>query len=145
MYRSGLDAKIETEIAANEGGIVCSDRRARLKSCITQKRAGDLGNHRQRLRDWPIPNSDYTTPTTTTRRTTSTYVGAGGIRSRRHHITDFKNSMLCACDNIEQRNPLVGLLSRRTSLGPMEILFAKACLEECMSLVGAVKQIRRTG
>ena len=57
MYRSGLDAKIETEIAANEGGIVCSDRRARLKSCITQKRAGDLGNHRQRLRDWPIPNS----------------------------------------------------------------------------------------
>ena len=73
------------------------------------------------------------------------YVGADEIRSRRHHITNFKNSMLCACDNIEQRNLLVGLLSRRTSLGPTEILFVKACLEECMSLVGAVKQIRRTG
>ena len=36
--------------------------------------------------------------------------------------------MLCSLDDIEQRNPLVGLFSLRTSLGPMEILFAIACM-----------------
>ncbi len=34
---AGLDARIEKEIAANEGGTVWSDRKAMLERCIAQK------------------------------------------------------------------------------------------------------------
>ena len=43
---TGLDGKIKKEIAANEGGGIGRDRKARLESCITRKKSAGKSTFR---------------------------------------------------------------------------------------------------